>query len=181
MTPVMTAARFGQENVIEVLIEAGANIEVADPDGFTALWWATKVGALESMKVLMAAGADMENRREGCYLLAERFGPHLKGFSRLSKMEAKTEAGRTGQTVLVLSAQTGLAESVRLLINAGANIEAEDDNKVTALCRAACNGHQEIVKLLLDAGANIEGGQSYYRCSALGYAAMEGHTEDRNN
>jgi ankyrin repeat protein len=177
-TPLMTAARFGQENVIEVLLEAGANIEAADPDGFTALWWATKVGALESMKVLIAAGADMENRREGWYLLATtRFPPLLKGLLGRLKMEAKTEARRTGQTVLMLSAQTGLAESVRLLIDARANIEAEDGNKVTALCHAARNGHQEVVKLLLDAGANIEGGQSYYRRSALGYAAMEGHTE----
>ena len=47
-------------------------------------------------------------------------------------------------------------EIVRLLLDAGANVDAANKHGDTALILAACNGRMEIVRLLLDAGANVD-------------------------
>jgi peptidoglycan hydrolase-like amidase len=52
---------------------------------------------------------------------------------------------------LVLAAENGETDTVRALLDAGANVRAVDD---LALWLAAKNGHTETVKVLLDAGAN---------------------------
>ena len=45
-------------------------------------------------------------------------------------------------------------EKVRSLIDAGADVNAADEDGDTALMNAAWNGHVETVKLLLEAGAD---------------------------
>lgn len=52
------AAGNGHEKIVELLVEAGANLEAQDGDGDTALTWATYCGRREIMEQLMAAGAD---------------------------------------------------------------------------------------------------------------------------
>ena len=68
-------------------------------------------------------------------------------------------------------------EIVKLLINAGADVNKEDDG-YTALHFATDMGHTEIVKLLINAGAdvNIKDGPAYGR-TPLHYATYKGYTE----
>ena len=70
-TPLMRAARAGDHAVIRLLLEKGANLKAATKDGTSALMFAAGIGyrdkntrgsesdALESVKVLMAAGLDV--------------------------------------------------------------------------------------------------------------------------
>ena len=64
---------------------------------------------------------------------------------------------------------------VKLLLNAGADVEAEDADGYFALFIAAQEGYPEVVKLLLDTGADKE------KCACgrnpLSAATEKGHTE----
>jgi len=56
------------------------------------------------------------------------------------------------------TAENGHSEIVKLLIESGANIHADNDYAVRW---AAKNGHSEIVKLLIESGANIHTKNDY--------------------
>jgi len=58
-------------------------------------------------------------------------------------------------TKLIESAKTGNVKKVSELLTAGAEINAVDNQGVTALSWSAFNGHSEIVKTLIEAGADI--------------------------
>jgi ankyrin repeat protein len=64
----------------------------------------------------------------------------------------------------------------RLLIETGANIEAQDNEGSTALIEATWKGREEAMQLLLEKRANIEA-QDYDGCTALITAAMTGSGE----
>ncbi len=70
----------------------------------------------------------------------------------------------------------GHSATVELLLDRGANIEAVDQRRRTALIYAAATCHSGIVQLLLDRGANIEAVDQYRR-TALIQAAGSGHSE----
>lgn len=59
------------------------------------------------------------------------------------------------EDALVEAAKRGDAETVRVLLTTGADINRKDDNGATALMRAARNGKAEAVQILLEAGVNI--------------------------
>jgi hypothetical protein len=59
------------------------------------------------------------------------------------------------QTPLIIAAQNGCTDIVRILLDAGANIEHKNDQGENALISAAQEGHIDTVKLLLEAGADI--------------------------
>ena len=100
--------------------------EAEEDDGATALQQA--FGNPEQVSLLLAAGADVNAR------LSERAEPVL------------CSAVRRNADI----------EVVRLLLSAGAALDAQDGNGETALIAAVRMGREEIVELLLDAGANPE-------------------------
>jgi ankyrin repeat protein len=64
---------------------------------------------------------------------------------------------RYGDTALMWAAAAGHVDVVRLLIEAGADVRAVDDEGVTALHLARANGHTEVAAALLAAGADPNG------------------------
>lgn len=74
------------------------------------------------------------------------------------------------EKVLRCAAENGHLEIVKLLLEAGADVHAEDNY---ALRWAATNGHTEIVRLLLEAGADVHAQNKF----ALKWTAYKGHTE----
>jgi len=68
----------------------------------------------------------------------------------------------------------GLEEIVRLLLDKGADVNAQGGEYGNALQAAASNGHEGIVRLLLDEGADVNAQGGFYG-NALQVAAYEGH------
>ena len=56
------------------------------------------------------------------------------------------------------AASEGRADEVRLLVNAGTDVNATEKNGSTALHAAASSGHRDVVRVLLDAGADLGAG-----------------------
>jgi len=78
------------------------------------------------------------------------------------------------ETPLIRAARNGQARAVKLLIEAGADVDARDADRIgdTATREAVRGGHVEVVRLLIDAGADptIEG---WMRISAVDQANYE--------
>ena len=83
------------------------------------------------------------------------------------------EAYEHGHTALMRAALDGNTESVRELINQGADINRRDDSGRTALMFAVVNRHYETMKLLLEHGADVNA-RSKQGGTALMGAAMAG-------
>ena len=62
---------------------------------------------------------------------------------------------KDGWTALMLASDKGHLKVVKLLLEKGANANAQNNNGETALMVASEKGHLEIVKLLIEKGANI--------------------------
>ena len=65
-TPLMGAAYGGHPEVVEVLADGGAQLDLQDCDGGTALWWAACRNQLAVVRLLVGRGADQTIRgRDG--------------------------------------------------------------------------------------------------------------------
>lgn len=70
------------------------------------------------------------------------------------ELEDVNQKGAVDDTLLHIAARIGDKDSVRALIDLGANINAEGDMGNTPLHYAAMKGHIEIIEILLKAGVN---------------------------
>ena len=158
-TALHLAALGGQEAVVQLLVETGADIEAKDKYEKTALYLAAQCGHEAVVRLLMEMGADTEAKD-----IYERTALHLAAWGGeetvvrlLMEMGADIEAKDIyGTTALHLAARGGHETVVRLLMEMGADIEAKDTDGTTALHLAAQRGHKAVVQLLMEMGADIE-------------------------
>jgi ankyrin repeat protein len=144
---------------LRALLSKRANVNAPQPDGTTALHWATHWNDAETVKVLLGAGANPAvTNRFGASPLSEAA---LSGNADLLKLlldagaDAKSVATPDGETVLMRAARSGSVDAVRLLLDRGADVNARERYKgQTALMWAAAERHAPVVKLLLERGAD---------------------------
>ena len=83
-------------------------------------------------------------------------------------------AVRAGETPLMLAARTGNADAVKMLLGAGAEVDAKETwNGQTALMWAAAAGHGPVVQVLIDHRADIHA-RSNSGATALIFAVRRG-------
>lgn len=120
LPPLHRAACWGFEDVIEELIQSGADTDETDHQGETALHKAVRLGNLEAVRSLLEAGAGVN------------------------------VADNIGMTALHWATLTGSFEIVDLLLSHGANVDARDyyAGGVTPkrIARMLC--HTEILKAM---------------------------------
>lgn len=126
-SPLIWAMKTRSSEVPEImvmLIEAGADVNERDEYGATALIIAACRGRNQLVDILLRSGAEINATVEGSY-----------------------------RTALECGVERGNIETVRLLIEAGADLDTKDESGNTLLMIAKSKGYQEIIKLLTDAGA----------------------------
>lgn len=155
---IAAAARSGDLDQSRELINAGADVNLPEPDGTTPLLWAVYKSAPELVKILLDAGADpnLANKLDINPLLqASRYGDAGMISALLAKGASFTNTKPGVESPLMAAARSGSVEAVKVLLKAGANPNASEllENQ-TAMMWAAAEGHLEVVRVLLDAGAN---------------------------
>ncbi len=117
---------LGKAEAARLLLEHGAKF--SEPgNGSCELWWAIESGNVETVRVVLEKGADLNAEYTGG-------SPNLP---------------------LVKSALQGKLDIVKLLIERGADIQRTDHNR--AAIKAAATGRAwEVVQFLLDKGAKID-------------------------
>jgi ankyrin repeat protein len=155
-TALSLASGSGSSEIVEILLQAGANVNAQDRYGKTALMHTAWFGHLEIALLLLEAGADVTARDEtGNTALALSGDPQIAQI--LLQAGADIDAKDVyGTTALMRAAGYGDLDVVRFLLEAGTDVNARDDNDKTALTYAKENGHDKIVELLTEAGAEEE-------------------------
>ena len=179
-TALLHAAEEGHPDVVEVLIDAGADIEVKDKHGLSPLLVASEFGHLPIVKTLVRAGAGVcvaDNRADTCLSLAAHYG-HTKTVRALlcmPEVDVNQSNNRSGSSLhhAVLQKHSDVS---KLLIDAGADIDAKDDRGSTPLHCACEEPELEIVQMLLAAGADVCAVDDK-RVSCLNVAAKYGRTQ----
>ncbi len=144
-TVLMAAARTGSPKAVQLLIEAGAVVEAREERmGETALMWAAAENHPEAAKILIAHGANVNLRTSDLTFPKDRFG--LEGVLTI------LPHGRW--TPLMYAARQGSLEAARVLVDAGAELNALDPDRSTPAIIATINGHYDVAAMLLDRGAD---------------------------
>ena len=174
----------GQEdypNMVEVLIDAGADAEVKEDTGRSPLLVASQDGSLETVRVLVKAGADVsvaDNNGATCLILAANDGhtETVRHLLCLPDVDVNQSSNR-GSTALHRAVLRKHTEVMEVLIDAGADIEAKRDGMGQTPLHCACEvGEREIVRMLVEAGADVYATDNDGdRCLAL--AGVAGHIE----
>ena len=162
----MVPSQHNNMKVVNCLLQNGANVDLQDEDGQTALFHALRnkgipFGILSS---LVKNGANLNTRRkydkctplmsvtQSCGIYEEQLVTWLVENGADVDLQDKD-----GLTALHYACKTdNSCEVVSCLIKNGANINACTGNKVTPLMRAAKKGNSDVVSLLIAHGANVD-------------------------
>lgn len=101
---------------VRVLLEHGAQVNLADDEGTTALLAASRAGNMQAMAVLAEAGADVN--------VVEPLKEH-------GRMTPLMYAANRGGDAIYMDEETG-ADAVKALLRAGANPKLRNTNGFTA-------------------------------------------------
>lgn len=141
-------------DVIRVLVDAGADLDAMDVNGWTALML---LDDLDLVAVLLAEGAGID--KENSYGWTALMWAAFNGFAEKVKLLLGASADvefrdNQGRTALLL-AYRGNRNAVEVLIEAGADPNAKDETGSTALMAAALGVDSGKIQFLIDAGADV--------------------------
>jgi ankyrin repeat protein len=167
---LMVCARTGSVEGVKALLARGAAANDREPRlGQTALMWAVAGRHAGVVHVLLAAGADVHARSRVTNLMVNRADPNDNSSSLVG------EVRRGGSTALLLAARTGDAESARLLLDGGANVNDVAPDGNSALVIAVHSNQAAVANLLLDRGADPNAIGAGY--TALHAAVLRGNVD----
>ena len=152
------AAETGDGALIRSLLLGGADVNVSQVDGMTALHWAVYLDDATAAGLLVGAGANVnaENRYGIAPLSLACTNGNAALVNRLLEAGADPNAElRGGETVLMTAARTGNLQVVEALLSEGAEPDARERRDQTALMWAAAEGHATVVQALIDAGSDF--------------------------
>ena len=126
-TPLQWAVYEVDVEEVERLLDAGADVALANRYGVSPMSLASEIAHTEILTLLLDAGADADS-------------PNPEG-----------------QTALMAVARTGNVEAASVLLEHGATVDARENwGGQTALMWASARRHPEMMQLLIDHGAGID-------------------------
>ena len=190
-TPLMEAAYRGDDQKVQELIRAGASVTAKNKKLQTALHlaissrsrWAQWKGHSSVVKALIEAGADVNGQDEDGttpLMKAAYRGDDQMAHELIRAGASVTAKNKKLQTALHLatSSRSWWAHSsvIKVLIEAGADINGQDEDGTTPLMQAAYKGHYYAVLELIRAGASVTAMNQQQKQRALHIACKESHS-----
>ena len=163
---------------VKILIDAGADVNMKDKDGQTALMFAARVGCLTRLSLLLDTGAsvnEVDKNSKTAIMVATEEG-HAECVKRLVEEGARLNKNpdeNSCKTAVMFAAGGGHYACLDMLIKAGADVNTLDNDNKTALMYAARSGRKECVTPLLQTGADVNN-RDVNGKTALMYAAVAG-------
>lgn len=158
-TRLADAAMNRDAQTVRSLLKLHADPNAAQPDGTTALHWASRWDDLESADLLIAAGANIKARN--------RFGSTPLSLACINGSAAMVEmllkAGEdpnaviseAADTALMLASRTGKPDAVKVFLDHGADPNKTNNEGQTALMWAVAEKNAAAAKVLIDHGAHV--------------------------
>jgi len=145
-TALMVTMHVG---IIRMLIDAGIDINARDHHGHTALVEAITDSQHDKVKLLLEMNVEVE----GDTLLSMAVDPYMTEILLSHGARADTN---DGGIALIDACRDNNLGTVRMLADAGADVNAVDMNGDTPLIHATRNGYSHILSYLLSNGAYID-------------------------
>ncbi len=149
-TPVFYAIGWTQIEILEKLIEYGADLNVVNIDGHTPLTAALikRRPNATVIKMLIDNGADVNFVVNNDY--SEYDGMSVMEIAKERKIKISVKS-----TTIHSAAERGKTDSVKRFLKKGININQKDENGATPLMLAVKSNNPELVAYLIEKGADV--------------------------
>jgi len=142
-TPLMIASRTGSAGAVKALLARGASVAARESwHGETALMWAAGENHPDVIRLLAAAGADL-NASSATF-----------DWKDIKHGGVQSQLPLGGLTALIHAARQNAYEAAIALLDVGADPNAKDPQGISPLRVAISNGHLDLASMLLERGAD---------------------------
>ena len=162
-----------------MLVDHGADLAAASPDGYTLFEAALRAGQPDLAQYLSDHGAEKVELDS-----TRRFvSACMSADADAARLLLESEPGLVRETqsadpqLLVDAAGSNRLAAVRLMLELGFDPDTGDSTPTAPLHQAAFHGHLEMVKLLLAGGARPDARDAHHGGTPLEWAAVAGQAE----
>ncbi|MBV2169103.1 MAG: ankyrin repeat domain-containing protein [Bdellovibrio sp.] len=153
MTPLMSAALGGNVDMVKKLLAKKVKLELKNQVGDTALAVALTNDQLDSAKVLINAGANVDlivagENKDTLLMRAASNNADITALILKKNKGLINKTNKLGETALMQSVRFGNNDSVKMLLKAGADVKAKNKEGLSALDIAKKSSNEEAIKLL---------------------------------
>jgi ankyrin repeat protein len=159
---LVEAATGGDAAKVKSVASHGGNVNAVSSEGPSPLLWAIHADNLAGVRALLEAGADPNLRMDPLDGLTALEVVISNGHSEMLRLMLAHGADpnlvpsdrAAERSLLATAAFEGYLENVKLLVQAGAEINFRDEHHQSAVQAAIDGGHYEVVLYLLEHGFN---------------------------